>query len=463
MNYVWADHKIFGSPEGAILLGVDHASLFLVDDATREVLSRWREQPSVDLNLASQADREILDGLRDARILVPAGQPDRAGSVRFDPGTIPLSTLVLEVAQECNLRCTYCYAEGGSYGKPGRLIDPVLARQAVRALIERSGDRETVTLILFGGEPLLNLPALRAAVEEAEIRGNEAGKKVVVSLTTNGTLLGPETIDFIKRHRVIVSVSMDGPPELHNANRPTCSGEGSYQSIVTNLARLLEDNPAPVAARVTLVPEQWSQVEAVYDHLMAIGFHEVGIAPASPIRHELLPDEGHEDALLQGFAALASRFLSMARQGRILPFSNLIDLLARLHLGQTKSVSCGAGLGYLAVDAGGDYYLCHRLAGDPAFRVGTLATGPEPATIRTVLDRVTAGLDTLCEGCWASTLCSGGCHYENNLRGRHLGLPPGSSCSFIRRWLQVGIETYAELRHGKCDQIFKLFEKRVAC
>ena len=103
MNYIWADHKIFGSPEGAILLGVDHASLFLVDDATREVLSRWREQSSVDLNLASQTDREILDGLRDARILVPAGQPDRAGSVRFDPGTIPLSTLVLEVAQECNL------------------------------------------------------------------------------------------------------------------------------------------------------------------------------------------------------------------------------------------------------------------------------------------------------------------------------------------------------------------------
>ncbi|MGB9082578.1 MAG: radical SAM protein [Desulfuromonadaceae bacterium] len=463
MNYAWADHKIFGSPEGAILLGVDHASIFFVDTETRDVISRWEETHSVDLDASPQADREVLEGLRDARILVPVGQSCKTGFVRFDPGTIPLSTLVLEVAQDCNLRCTYCYAGGGSYGKPGRLIDHELARQAVRTLIDRSGERETVTLILFGGEPLLNLPALKAAAEEAEIRGNEAGKKVILSLTTNGTLLGSEAIDFIKRYRVTVSVSMDGPPDLHNANRPTLTGEGSYQSIATNLARLLAESPAPVAARVTLIPEQWSQTEAVFDHLMEIGFHEVGIAPASPIRHDLLPDERHEEALLLGFAAMAKRFLVMASQGRVLPFSNLIDLLARLHKGQTKSVSCGAGLGYLAVDAVGDYYLCHRLAGDSAFRVGTLATGPEPETIRTVLDQVTAGLDMLCADCWARTLCSGGCHYENNLRGSHLGLPAGSSCNFILSWLQVGIETYAELRRGKCEQILKHFEKRVAC
>jgi uncharacterized protein len=370
---------------------------------------------------------------------------------------------VLEVAQDCNLHCTYCYAEGGSYGKPARLLDSEEARRAVRSLIEGAGERETVTLILFGGEPLLNLTALEAALEEAENRGKAAGKKVIPSLTTNGTLLGPEAIDLIRRYGVTVSVSMDGPPDLHDSNRPTCKGEGSYERIVANLAPLLENSPAPVAARVTLVPSQWSRVEEVFDHLVSIGFHEVGIAPASPIRHDLLPNESQEEDLLQGFAALSKRFVTAARQGKILPFTNLIDLLARLHLGQTKSVSCGAGLGYLAVDAEGGYYLCHRLAGDPSFRVGSLAAGPDPVKIRSVLDSVTAGLDTLCENCWARTLCSGGCHYENHLRQTHLGLGPGSSCSFIRRWLQAGIETYAELKRSDCDQILRLFEKRVSC
>ncbi len=52
------------------------------------------------------------------------------------PADVPLTTLVLEVAQACNLRCTYCYAGGGSYGGEARLMRPELARRAARYLVE---------------------------------------------------------------------------------------------------------------------------------------------------------------------------------------------------------------------------------------------------------------------------------------------------------------------------------------
>lgn len=463
MQFEWADHQIFGAKEGAILYGVDHGSLFCIDEQTREALSRWRTAPLLDPDDVPEAERDILQELRDIRMLVPAGECHKRPLLVIDPADIPLVTMVLEVAQDCNLACRYCYAEGGSYGEAVRLLDPERARAAVRLLVEDSRDQEKLTLILFGGEPLLNMAAVTAAVEEVEARTAGTDKQVFVSLTTNGTLLTPEIVAFIRRYKIAVSVSMDGPPDLHDANRAGPGGEGSYARIAAQLPELLHAGSAPVAARVTLVPEQWTRVEEVFDHLLGLGFHEVGIAPASPINRALLPDADHEEQLFQGFSALARRFVQAAARGTILPFSNIIDLLARLHVGQTKSVSCGAGLGYLAVDAGGSFYVCHRLTGDEAFRAGTLDTGPDMEKIRSALEMVTAGKDVLCEQCWARTLCSGGCHYENHLRENRLGLPPGSSCSFILRWLQLGIETYAELRRNGADRLLQMLEKRAKC
>ncbi len=463
MNHLWADHRVFAVGDSAILFGVDHASLFSIDAETREVIQRLGTQQSLNLNETVQQDREILAALRDARILLTEEEAKRPAPELPHPQGIPLVTMVLEVAQDCNLRCTYCYAEGGAYGGDRRLLTPQMARKAVRLLIQEAGDRELVTLVLFGGEPLLNMPAIEAAVEEAELRGQETGKRVQMSLTTNGTLLNPKIISFLQQNRVAVSVSLDGPPDLHDANRPDAAGQGSYARILPNLKRLLKNSPAPVAARVTLTPDQWGRIEEVLDHLSGLGFHEVGIAPASPITNELLPSLVQEEILLKGFAAMTHRFKEEAVKGRILPFSNILDLLGRLHLGQTKSVACGAGFGYLAVDAEGNFFPCHRLAGEEMFQVGDLDTGADMQKIESSLAILTAGKEQMCSDCWARTLCTGGCHYENHLRESKLGLPPGSSCYFIRSWLQLGIELYAELRSTGADSLLERLEKRAAC
>ncbi|MFU8857001.1 MAG: radical SAM protein [Deferrisomatales bacterium] len=462
-TYRWADHRLFPRPEGALLFGVDEASLFAVDEEARDILARWRTRDPLLLDEVPAAERGLLEDLREARLLVPA-QSRRAPVPSLpDPGGIPLGTLVLEVAQACNLRCGYCYAAGGAYGGEAKLLDPGAARRAARRLVEGSGDREEVTLILFGGEPLLNTPAVKAAVEEARACAAREGKRLTLSLTTNGTLLDDEVVAFLRANRVCVSVSLDGPPDVHDVNRPFAGdGGGSYAQVLRGLQTLLRAGPQPVAARVTLQPKQWGRVPEVFDHLLGLGFHEVGIAPASPVTPDLLPSDEEEEALFEGFAALARRFEVDAREGRILPFSNLLDLLGRLHGGTVKSAPCGAGLGYLAMDASERLYLCHRLVGEAEFEVGNLEAGPDPARVRACLEGLAAPRKDACSLCWVRALCRGGCHYENYVRESALGQAPGGSCRFIRRWISLGVELYGRLEDIGTRQILAHLDRRAA-
>lgn len=459
----WADHRIVDGSAGPFVFGVEDASLFSLDPDAYETVRQWRTSEFVDPDKVTLPELEVLKGLRDARILLPAAR-EKSLPARLDPDDVPLTTLVLEVAQDCNLRCTYCYADAGTYGAVPCLLAPETARRAVRYLLDNSGDREQVTLIFFGGEPLLNMPAVTAATSEAVSYGGEIGKEVRLSLTTNGTLLSPDIAAFLHAHRVSVAVSMDGPRHVHDRNRPHEKGNGSYDEIVSRLGPLFENTPVPVAARVTLVPDQWHRVVEVFDHLVGLGFHEVGISPVSPVSKALLPSAEEEAALLHGFGVLARRFVADARKGLVVPFSNILDLLGRLHLGQIKPVSCGAGFGYMAMDATGRFFPCHRLTGETGFCVGSLKTGIETGRINACLGTLNDGREQSCSKCWARTLCAGGCHYENHLRENLLDLPRGTSCKFIRAWLDLGMRTYAEMRtDGAIEAMGQRLEGRAQC
>ena len=462
-SYRWADHHVVESADGtAVLFGADEASVFALDGSARQVLDRWRGHEAIDLGEAPPHEREVLEALRDAWMLVPSGSR-RDARPPLDPAAVPLGTLVLEVAQACNLRCSYCYAGGGSYGAPSRLMPAALARRAARFLVEASGSREHVTLVLFGGEPLLNLPAIEAAVLEAEAAAAAAGKSLSVSLTTNGTRFTPKALAFLRAHRVGLTVSIDGPPDIHDANRRhAASQDGSYADVIAGLAMLREHGLPPPAARVTLEPDQWPRIAEVFEHVLGLGFREVGIAPVSPVSAAMISTAEQDAALIAGFDELAQRFRRNALHGRVLPFSNLVDLLARIHAGHAKTAPCGAGLGYLALDAEGRLYLCHRLAGSDAFLAGSLDDGIDHARIAACLAAQAAPRREDCARCWARALCAGGCHHDNHVREAKLGQAPGGSCAFVRRWLELGIGLYADLRATPNDAVMAALAARAA-
>src|SRR5207248_584704 len=75
--------------------------------------------------------------------------------------------LSLAVAQTCNLACSYCYAQQGSFGGAAQQMPREVAERAVELLVGRAESGTRLQLAFLGGEPLANRAVLRAATRRA--------------------------------------------------------------------------------------------------------------------------------------------------------------------------------------------------------------------------------------------------------------------------------------------------------
>jgi uncharacterized protein len=135
---------------------------------------------------------------------------------------------------ECNLRCSYCFVKHRPLQGWGDM-SPAIARHLIDALDSEMEHVESICVHAYGGEPLSNLPALHALVEAAEAK--PAGR-FSFAITTNGTLLSDEIIELLDRGKFQVILSIDGPPEVHNACRTTGKGAPTHAKTLKFLFAL---------------------------------------------------------------------------------------------------------------------------------------------------------------------------------------------------------------------------------
>ena len=394
----------------------------------------------------------IVQGLSELQalgvLLTDGSQPVQA--VPFLPKLsdkpFPQRSLVLNVANDCNLGCTYCFASQGDYGAPRRFMSQETAKESVDFLLQNSGDHPTVTLVFFGGEPLMNFRLISETVAYATRAGELVGKRVDFSMTTNATYLTPEIIHFLRDHRVGVAVSIDGPKKFHDLRRTYKNGMGSYDMIEPRIMNLLREHKTrPVAARVTLT-HGVTAVSEIFDHLTGMGFDEVGFAPVTSSdddNYALTPEEFWQ--VLEEFGKLTANYVDGVSSTERPRFSNLTNLLADLHQGVIKAYPCGAGLGLLGVGSTGKLYLCHRFLESDEHQVGTLATGVDRARQAEFMAATHLSAKPPCQICWVRNICSGGCHHEGYKRYGTLGHATIHRCEWIRAWINMGLHAYVEI------------------
>jgi uncharacterized protein len=409
---------------------------------------------------------ELIHELHLAHVIV-SGDNVEAG-LQNAPADFPLQTLVMNLTNQCNLSCQYCYEFGEDKvatpeGKK-KFMDLETAKASVDFLLEQSAGRQSIHITFFGGETLMNFPLLKQVVGYATERAASQGRFIDFSLTTNATLLTPAIIEFLSDNQIGVTVSMDGPPELHDKLRVFANGRGSYDIIEPRVRALIKNHKTrPIAARVTLTAGV-TDVTRIYRHLKEdLGFHEVGFAPVTTSSNRLyaIGETGMNNVLGQ-FRMLAQEYLQYALRGELHGFSNVSDTLSELCQGVNKSHPCGAGLGLLGVGPSGDIAPCHRFVDSDEHAMGNIATGLDKGKQTDFLNRGHINAKYDCQTCWARPLCAGGCHHEAFVRYGDTGHPNLHYCDWIREWTDLCLQIYGALSVHNPEFLEKFAERKAS-
>jgi len=398
-----------------MLMHVPTTSLFEMDEVSSSVLNLFKENNRLSTGtvlerLGDKFDEnelsECFTGFASLNILQKNDMPAQTAAV-VPVEDVNLSTIILNVNTGCNLSCTYCYKEDLATPANGQKMDFATARSSVDLLLKQARDRDQVNIVFFGGEPLSNMRLIREVVDYATPAAAHQGMSVDYSLTTNATMLNEEIADWLARHKVAVTVSMDGPKALHDKSRLTVGGKGTYDVVAAKVRMLLSRyRVRPVGARVTLT-EGVTDVIAIHDHLINdLGFAEVGFGPVTSGPLSSFNLSG--DSLAKVFSdmkRLGERYVDAAVKGVNIGFSNMHQLLSDIAAGTRKVVPCGAGLGMLAVDKEGDLHLCHRFVGSDQPTYGSVDEGIDveklSSFVETTQDRSHFG----CATCRIRSLC----------------------------------------------------------
>ena len=348
---------------------------------------------------------------------------------QFDfPPTLLKRHVVLNLTHACNLNCRYCFVEGPRTARMSLLT----AKAALRWLAPVSH------IAFFGGEPMLEFDTIRQIVEANAV--SRDGPPPHYHITTNATLIDPPKANFLAKHHFSAIVSIDGPKELHDANRPTRKGLGSYTDTLTGLLCMADAGIKPTLRATCLTPDQLLPAAQHLNELLADGLgSHVSVEPAD-VSEGCAHSQGERIEPRQwreAYQGLARWIAQEARQGRPAQVHQIDTLRQRLTDRTPAPSECGAGKNYLGVSPDGAIHACHRERSP----IGTAAGGLDELQRTPWQDnRYYARAD--CPSCPIRNACGGGCRWVSHTRG---DIRQPADCHFRKQWFEAALWLLCEL------------------
>ena len=351
-------------------------------------------------------------------IVVPSGQEDLAAlerwfaSIREDAAVLRPAVLL---TYACNFSCVYCIEEGL---RQTASMDEAGARECV-SYIERKLDElgsKSIALTFYGGEPLLNLAAVRTVAHGLHDLSVRRGVPAAFGFSTNGSLFTREIVDELKPLGLRgAKITMDGPPEVHDRNRPFRAGGGTFDLLLRNLQAVIDHTA--IDLEINFDDTNVAEVPRLLDLLAGMGlapkFRRLVLSPITPTPHQRegsLPTQ----EIPCNFISLrgAEQMMELTRVATERGFPIRPEVVAQgcdLTMRQT---------GFF-VDPRGRLWHCGGFAGWDAFSAGTIRNPEE--------DRF-HGLELWrrCTDCPYVPLCGDGCPLGSYIR---FGDPLRLNCS----------------------------------
>lgn len=268
-------------------------------------------------------------------------------------------TTTLCLTHNCTLRCKYCYA-GRKYS---HAMSKETARKAIDISIEEANRLgRALDLSFFGGEPLMEWELLQWCYEYLESRKAKLPAPPRYGITTNGTLLTAEKLEWMAERNFLIGISIDGSAAMHNTNRCYANGLGSHADVA-RAVELLNEHPTIRTKAICVVTP--NNVHLLAEGVQWIAEHfkkEIGLnidywSEWSDEQFEILSEQ---------YQRVAELVLQSYRNGNPIHLSN-IDNKIQSHIHEPKSTDncaqCTIGEREIGVTVDGNFFPCSRLVG----------------------------------------------------------------------------------------------------
>ncbi|MBF0094516.1 MAG: peptide-modifying radical SAM enzyme CbpB, partial [Alphaproteobacteria bacterium] len=353
--------------------------------------------------------------------------------------------------ERCNLNCSYCYIPE-SMRRGGQQMDKAAMFNALDRLHayfrEHMPDGRLPQVIFHGAEPLLAREAVFAAIDRY-------GDRFRFGVQTNGTLFDDEAATFLTSRGVGIGLSLDGPvSSVADRTRRRWNGDGVFDHVIRAIERL--DGYPGYNVICTMTSGNLAHLTEMVEL-----FHERRVpACMLNVTRCTLPGaretRGDDGQVSRAYLAALDRTHALYREsGRKLVVANFANILIAILAPTARRLMCdispcGGGRSFFALAPDGELFPCSEFIGLPAFAGGNLFRKP----IADILDspafrHVSARKVEDVEGCavcpirhFCGSPCPAEAHEMNGGMDRK-----GAFCQFYEEQVRYAFRLIADGRH----------------
>ena len=190
-----------------------------------------------------------------------------------------LQLMIKPVSGRCNINCGYCFYNDTAQNR--EISDyGAMEEETVRKIIKKASDfcgNGTCSIGFQGGEPMLRGIDFYKNILEY-IKKEHMGTNFIFTLQTNGTLINREWAEFLSANNFLIGISLDGTERIHNSNRKSHGGQGTFHNVMQSIELLKEYN-VDFNILTVITKELAENIEEVYEFYKKNDFHYLQFIP----------------------------------------------------------------------------------------------------------------------------------------------------------------------------------------